>query len=219
MENNQPLIQYTTVSDSVYLWIKNAIIEGKFKPGEHIPQETLTKKLGVSRTPIRDAMKRLETEGLLVTKPHCGAVVFRLTEENLKELYEIRIMLEQYCAARACEKASDQQILQIEALSEAMKENFDSLKTFMQLDRQFHSLLCTLSGCTNTVEILEGLWNKCDSFKSIYFSLDGRTRDTLAEHTRIIHSLKCRDSNGIKDAISTHLRDVVNTLSSKVSLW
>ena len=61
MENNTPLIQYTTVSDSVYLWIKNAIIQGDFKPGEHIAQETLTKKLGVSRTPVRDAIKRLET--------------------------------------------------------------------------------------------------------------------------------------------------------------
>ena len=62
MENNTPLIQYTTVSDSVYLWIKNAIIQGDFKPGEHIAQETLTKKLGVSRTPVRDAIKRLEAE-------------------------------------------------------------------------------------------------------------------------------------------------------------
>ena len=60
MSEQQPLIQYTTVSDSVYLWIKNAIIQGEFKPGEHIAQERLTKKLGVSRTPVRDAIKRLE---------------------------------------------------------------------------------------------------------------------------------------------------------------
>ena len=64
MDQTQPIIQYTTVSDSVYLWVKNAIIQGEFKPGEHIAQERLTKTLGVSRTPVRDAIKRLEAEGL-----------------------------------------------------------------------------------------------------------------------------------------------------------
>ena len=74
MDQTQPIIQYTTVSDSVYLWVKNAIIQGEFKPGEHIAQERLTKTLGVSRTPVRDAIKRLEAEGLLITKPHSGVL-------------------------------------------------------------------------------------------------------------------------------------------------
>ena len=99
MDQTQPIIQYTTVSDSVYLWVKNAIIQGEFKPGEHIAQERLTKTLGVSRTPVRDAIKRLEAEGLLITKPHCGAVVFQLSKERLTEIYDIRILMEQYCAA------------------------------------------------------------------------------------------------------------------------
>ena len=153
MSEQQPLIQYTTVSDSVYLWIKNAIIQGEFKPGEHIAQERLTKKLGVSRTPVRDAIKRLETEGLLITKPHCGAVVFQMS----------------------------------------------------------------LSGCTNTVEILEGLWNKCDSFKSIYYSLDGRVGDTLSEHTRIVQGIKSRDIEETKKAISDHLKDVVMSIGEHVN--
>ena len=72
----------------------------EFKPGEHIAQERLTKTLGVSRTPVRDAIKRLEAEGLLITKPHCGAVVFQLSKERLTEIYDIRILMEQYCAAR-----------------------------------------------------------------------------------------------------------------------
>ncbi len=214
MENNQPLIQYTTVSDSVYLWIKNAIIQGDFKPGEHIAQETLTKKLGVSRTPVRDAIKRLETEGLLITKPHCGAVVFQMSRENLTEIYEIRILMEQYCAARSCIKASEEDINALESISFRMLSYPDTTKEFMQLDRQFHYRLCTPSGCNNTIEILEGLWNKCDSFKSIYYSLEGRINDTLAEHTRIVQCLKKRDTDGIKGAIAEHLKDVVNSVGT-----
>ena len=186
MDQTQPIIQYTTVSDSVYLWVKNAIIQGEFKPGEHIAQERLTKTLGVSRTPVRDAIKRLEAEGLLITKPHCGAVVFQLSKERLTEIYDIRILMEQYCAARTCIRASDDDIRQLEEISLKMLDFSNNSKEFMQLDRQFHTRICELSGCDDTVEILQGLWNKCDSFKSIYYSLEGRINDTLSEHAKII---------------------------------
>ncbi len=213
MEHVEPLIQYSTVSDSVYLWIKNAIIQGDYKPGEHIPQESLTKKLGVSRTPVRDAIKRLEAEGLLITKPHCGAVVFQLTKKHLREIYEIRILMEQYCAARTCMLATDEQLKEIEDISLRMINCAHDSKTFMLLDRQFHSLICSLSECANTLEILESLWNKCDSFKSIYYSLEGRVNDTLTEHARIVQGLKKRDIEATKTAISDHLKDVVDTIT------
>ena len=153
MDQTQPIIQQTTVSDSVYLWVKNAIIQGEFKPGEHIAQERLTKTLGVSRTPVRDAIKRLEAEGLLITKPHCGAVVFQLSKERLTEIYDIRILMEQYCAARTCIRASDDDIRQLEEISLKMLDFSNNSKEFMQLDRQFHTRFCELSGCDDTVEI------------------------------------------------------------------
>lgn len=217
MEHITPIIQYSTVSDSVYLWIKNAIIHGDYKPGEHIAQESLTKILGVSRTPVRDAIKRLEAEGLLITKPHCGAVVFKLSRENLNEIYDVRILMEQYCAARTCIIATDEDISAIEDINLKMLNFSNTSKEFMQLDRQFHSLICTLSGCSNTVEILEGLWNKCDSFKSIYYSLEGRANDTLSEHARIVQGLRKRDIEATKEAIANHLKDVVNYVSSYVN--
>ena len=114
-------------------------------------------------------------------------------------------------------KASEEQIEQIEAINLRMLNYSNNSKEFMQLDRQFHGLLCTLSGCTNTIEILEGLWNKCDSFKSIYYSLEGRSNDTLAEHTRIIQCLKNRDVAGTKQAIFDHLNDVVDSVSAQVN--
>lgn len=125
--------------------------------------------------------------------------------------------MEQYCAARTCIKASDEDINSLEAINLRMSNFSNTSKEFMQLDRQFHSLLCTLSGCTNTVEILEGLWNKCDSFKSIYYSLEGRANDTLAEHARIVQGLMKRDVQATKEAISNHLKDVVNSVGAHVN--
>ena len=125
--------------------------------------------------------------------------------------------MEQYCATRTCMKASDEEINAIEAINLRMLSFSNTSKEFMQLDRQFHSLLCTLSGCTKTVEILEGLWNKCDSFKSIYYSLEGRVNDTLSEHTRIVQGLRKRDIAATKEAISAHLKDVVNSVGAYVN--
>lgn len=216
MDQSKPIISHTTISDSVYLWIKNAIVHGEFKPGEHITQERLTEALGVSRTPIRDAMKRLETEGLLITKPHCGAIVFQPSKDRLIEVYEIRIILEQYCAVRSCLKAADEDFDILDQINLAMLEKIHDNKAFMQLDRKFHYQMCAPSGCTNTLEILDGLWDKSDSFKSIYYSLEGRPNDTLQEHARIIQCMRSRDVAGTKQSIENHLKDVVTSVGDTV---
>lgn len=207
--SKKPLIQPRTVSDSVYMWIKEAIINGDFKPGEHIPQESLTEMLGVSRTPVRDAIRRLEAEGLLVSKPHCGAIVFQATENALKEIYEVRMLLEQYCAVNTCLQAKEEDIRRIEEACYAMKQVASSSREFMDYDRRFHYEICVSSGCTNTIEILEGLWSKCETFKSIYFSLPGKAENTLEEHELILNAIKARNPEGVRAAIASHLQDVL----------
>ncbi len=204
-------IQYRTVSDSVYGWIKDAIVNGTFQPGEHIAQERLTELLGVSRTPVRDAMKRLEAEGLVVNKPHCGVVVFDATEEQLLEIYEIRILLEQYCAAKACLLATDEQIDKIEADNSAMRRSPNTSRQFMTGDRNFHRDFCMMSGCASAIEILENLWNRCEAFKAIYYSIDGKADSTLEEHAHIIQAFRDRDVETVKAVINSHLQDVVQT--------
>ncbi len=217
VEENSSAIQYTTVSDSVYAWIKNAIIQGDFQPGERIPQESLTSKLGVSRTPVRDAIKRLEAEGLLIAKPHCGVVVFQLSKKHLIEIYDIRILLEQYCATRTCLKATNEELDKLEDLNMQMLECFHISKNFMRIDREFHRMLCAMSGCVKTLEILDGVWDQCDSFKSIYYSLEGKGNLTIADHSRIIRALKSRDIDEVKKTVSMHLKDVVDNVTSYVN--
>lgn len=209
-------IQYKTVSDSVYSWIKEAIIQGEFQPGEHIAQERITERLGVSRTPVRDAMKRLEAEGLVVVKPHCGAVVFDISEEQLTEIYEIRILLEQYCATKSCQLATDEQINEVEAHNFNMQHCQPNSRQFMEEDRLFHRACCAISGYTSAIEILETLWTRCDAFKSIYYSIEGKAYDTLTEHARIIQALRAHDADAVRQAINNHLQDVVKANVARI---
>ena len=209
-------IQYRTVADSVYFWMKEAIIRGEFQPGERLAQDRITERLGVSRTPVRDAMKRLEAEGLIIVKPRCGAVVFDISEKRLTEIYEIRILLEQHCAAKACAIITDEQIGEIERHNLKMKDCMRNSRQFMEEDRLFHRAWCEVSGCTGTIEILETLWTRCDAFKSIYYSLDGKARDTLNEHAKIIQAFRERDIEAVKRAINSHLQDVVETNIARI---
>lgn len=216
---NQPKLQCMTVSNSVYLWIKNAIIDGELKAGEHLVQEELTVKLGVSRTPVRDAMKRLESEGLIVNRPYYGVTVFQPTTAQLKEIYEIRSLLEQYCAARTCQIASDKELQSIRNINDKMSKASPSTNEYMQLDFQFHKRICELSGCTDTtLGMLESLWNKSSSFKSLYFQLNGCAENTIEKHYIIADCLIRRDTEGVKLAIADHLREVVNSVSTSAVL-
>lgn len=211
-------IEIKTVSDSVYLWIKNAIISGDLKPGDHLVQDELTEKLGVSRTPVRDAFKRLQSEGLIINKPYYGVTVFSPSHEELTEIYEIRILIEQYCAARACEVATDEELQSVEDIRKRMDKESPSAKEYMQGDYDFHKRFCEISGCSQvTMEILESLWNKCSSFKSIFFSLPGSPEDTQEKHRAIAESLIRRDKRGVKAAISSHLHTVVEHVSDSVA--
>ena len=209
-------IQYKTVADSVYTWMKEAIIRGEFQPGERLAQDRITERLGVSRTPVRDAMKRLEAEGLIVVKPRCGAVVFDISEERLTEIYELRILLEQRCAEKACEIITDEQIDAIEQHNLNMRDCMRNSRQFMEEDRLFHRGWCEVSGCTGTIEILETLWTRCDAFKSIYYSLDEKARNTLNEHAKIVQAFRERDAEAVKRAIDSHLQDVVKTNITRI---
>jgi DNA-binding GntR family transcriptional regulator len=212
---SQQKIQPMTVSDSVYLRIKNAIIIGELKSGEHLVQEEFTKDLGVSRTPVRDAFRRLESEGLVVNRPYYGATVFRPSKEQVQEIYEIRILIEQYCASRTSKVATDSELRSIKNINDKMAKVSPTSKEYMQLDFQFHKHIGELSGCTtSTLEILEGLLNKSSSFKSIYYSLVGGSQATITMHSNIIEALFNRDEEGVKKAIADHLNHVLDRVIS-----
>lgn len=216
---DQPALQYVSISSSVYLWIKNAIINGELEGGQRLIQEELTEKLGVSRTPVRDAIRRLESEGLVINKPFYGAVVFQPSISQLKEIYEVRILLEQYCVERACHIASDEEILKIKAINDKMAKMSSDSREYMQLDCQFHEQICQLAKDAEiTLEILENLWTRCSSFKSLYFSLHECADSTIDKHYRVVDRMMARDVEGSKAAIAEHLNDVVKTIGKALHL-
>lgn len=202
-----------TVSEQVYNKIKSAILTGEFAPGSRIVQENITQQLNVSRTPVREALQRLSSEGLVTLKPFYGAQVFNLSIENLHEIYDIRILIESYAARKSCFLLSDSDIDELEEMNNLIRDKQNSIQDCMAYDRSFHQAICFASLSDYIIQILESIWNKCDPYKSLYFSSHDNLAHMIVEHDQVISSLRKRDEAAVVDAIKRHLEDVVNKIS------
>jgi DNA-binding GntR family transcriptional regulator len=208
------IITRSNISDEVYRWLKKAIISIEYKPGERITQEAITEKLKISRTPVREAFKRLESEGLLTLKPNFGAVVVHLSREKFLEIYELRELLETTAGFHAAEHIADSEIAELEKINEKMLSVYNSPQRFMDCNRLFHHTLYILSRREYLVNCITTLWNLTEPYRLMYISHKGKTDIALDEHMQILQALKLRKPGDVSEAIRSHLRDVVTTLSS-----
>jgi DNA-binding GntR family transcriptional regulator len=212
--SNLDIISRSNISDSVYHWLKKAIINTEYKPGERITQEAITEKLKISRTPVREAFKRLESEGILTLKPNFGAVVVHLSREKFLEIYEIRELLETAASFHAAEHITDSEITELEKINAKMLSVYNSPQRFMDCNRLFHHTLYRLSKREYLVNCITTLWNLTEPYRLMYISHKGKADTALDEHTQILQALKLRKPADVSEAIRRHLRDVVTTLSS-----
>ena len=202
-----------TVSDKVYQYLKSAIIRGELRTGERIVQKTLTDQLQVSRTPVRDALQRLSAEGLVVNKPFHGAVVFELSQGDLHELYDIRIMMENYACQQSVDTMSNQQIEALKSLNEQILENSGDIQECMAFDRQFHTIACCSNKLNYIRPFLDSVWDKSNPYKALYYTTPEAIDETYRQHNQIIDGFVMRDANMLAKAIDDHLRDVVDVVS------
>jgi DNA-binding GntR family transcriptional regulator len=211
--NISPILAYSTISDIVYKWIRQAIVASEFKPGEWITQENITGRLNVSRTPVRDAFKRLQSEGLLIIKPHMGAMVVHLSLEKLIEVYEIRMLLEGAAARHAGENITDKNIKELEKINAKMAACRNDTKQFINCNRNFHHTLYSFSRREYLINSIFSLWDLIEPYRLMYFMHKGKLDGAIEEHVQIIDALKRHEPEKVHQAVIDHLTDVVSTLS------
>lgn len=211
--DNSPLIQYSTLSDIVYNWIRDAILNSEFKPGERLSQETITQRLQVSRTPVRDAFKRLQTEGLLEIRPNSGAIVTRLSAEKLVEIYELRTLLEGPAARYACQNITDKDIDHLAEINQHMILHREDPNEFIKGNRAFHTALYGYSNRDYLVNYIFQLWDLIEPYRLMYVSKKGKVEGSIQEHLEVISALTQRNASETERVIVEHLNKVVTTLS------
>ena len=150
---------YLPLRDVVFNTLREAILKGELKPGERLMELQLASKLVVSRTPIREAIRMLEQEGLAVTKPRKGAEVAKMTLKDMEDVLEVREALDELAAKIACKKISDEQLANLKTIKDEFKRSMDSgdVKKIAEEDVKFHDAIYEATNNAKLVSIMNNI--------------------------------------------------------------
>ncbi|HBG47058.1 MAG TPA: GntR family transcriptional regulator [Deltaproteobacteria bacterium] len=209
-----PVERPLTLRERIVDFVKDSIISGKLKPGDRVPEQEIAESFGISRTPIREAFRQLESEGFISVVPRKGAVVSAMTDKDVREFYAIKSLLEGYAARTACEKLSPRDIEKLEALNAKMERCAEKgdVKNFFKLDNQFHDTFLKSCGNEKLCALVHHLVAQFERFRITALSLPGRMSDSVRQHSEIIEAFRKTDTSlveGLVRANAERGRDVL----------
>lgn len=195
----------------VYDQIREDILNGVYKEHEELKEATLGEKMGVSRTPVREALRQLELEGLVEIIPNKGARVTGITKKDMEDIYQIRYYLEGLSARWATANVTEEQLEKMEEtlyLTEfhAKKGNFGQV---YELDSQFHELMYEASGSKLLNNILSDFHMYVTRVRKTLLALDNRSKDSTQEHWAILEAIKAKDAERAEECAHNHVMSTI----------
>ena len=208
------LDSYQPLREVVCETLRTAIIEGILKPGERLMEIQVSEELGVSRTPVREAIRKLELEGFVVMIPRRGTYVSDLSIKDINEVFEVRTALDVLAAGLAAERITADELEQMERLLVELGECIeqDDMQKIVEADSQFHDLLYSASRNMRLVGIINNLREQLTRFRSLSMAYPGRLKIMLVEHTRLVEALGRRNVTLAKRLAGEHIANAEQTL-------
>lgn len=212
---NKHLERHQTLREKILETIREAILKGSLKPGEKVAEPELAERFGISRTPIREAFRQLESEGYLTVIPRKGAVVAALSERDVQEFYAIKSILEGYAASLAAEKLSDREIDRLEAVNHKLRHLAAErdVKAFYRVHNEFHEIFLKAADNQKLYDLIHQLGMKFNRLRMASLSVEGRMEISVEEHDRLLEAFRCKDSEAAE-----HLVKKTASIGSKVLL-
>ncbi|MBP0961654.1 MAG: GntR family transcriptional regulator [Oscillospiraceae bacterium] len=198
----------------VFNAIENAILDGEYKDGDSLNELKLSKELGVSRTPVREALMQLELEGLVKNVPNKGAVVIGVTEQDIHDIYEIRIRIEGLAARLCAENITDDELHALEQIVDL--QEFYLLKNdteqIWKLDSDFHKIIYDASRSRPLRFTLSNFHNYIKKARDISVQTEGRAEKTVAEHRAILDAIKEHNGSLSEQLTAKHISNAEDNL-------
>lgn len=199
--------EYLPLRDVVFKTLRQAILRGELKPGERLMEIHLANRLGVSRTPIREAIRKLELEGLVNMVPRKGAEVANITEKSLKDVLEVRRALDALSIELACDRITEEAM---EALQEAKVAFEDATKTgdtavIAKRDVEFHDIIIAAAGNERLTAMINNLAEQMYRYRFEYIKDAKNHQRIIEEHNMIFMSLSKKDKAAAANAVITHI--------------
>ena len=201
--------EYLPLRDVVFNTLRQAILKGELKPGERLMEIALAERLGVSRTPIREAMRKPELEGLVVMIPRRGAQVANITEKDLNDVLEVRLALENMAIEKACNRMTEDQTDKLWIAAREFEKTMTegNLVRLAEADVEFHEIIYQASDNRRLNQVLNNLREQIYRYRVEYLK-DEETRNVLVkEHEELYHAIKERDVSRALEISSKHIEN------------
>ena len=226
-QDDSMMLQRDTLPMQVLNKLMDWIMDGKLKMGEKLNTEELARQLGVSRMPIREALKSLEKMGLAESIPYVGVKLVSLEQEDVLQIYLMRQLLEPLAAGEACKKITEEQIHELEEIHKEYvpiveADEIDAKKLYLQ-NRKFHFAIYSISEMDRVCAMIESLWDTLSFFKLIYgrdvIKNTNGPKNMIAEHQGYIDALKDRDAERLKKSLYDTLGVRIEGISKETDYY
>ena len=201
--------EYLPLRDVVFNTLRQAILKGELKPGERLMEIALAERLGVSRTPIREAMRKLELEGLVVMIPRRGAQVANITEKDLNDVLEVRIALENMATEKACTRMTEEEMGKLWLAAKEFERMISdgNLVRLAEADVAFHEIIYRASDNKRLNQVLNNLREQMYRYRVEYLK-EEETRNLLVkEHEELTRAIRARDVAKAQEISFQHLEN------------
>lgn len=212
--------EFLPLRDVVFNTLRKAILTGQLKPGERLMEVHLANQLGVSRTPIREAIRKLELEGLVIMIPRRGAEVARITEKSLKDVLEVRRALDALSVELACDRITEEEI---ERLLRACQDFEQATKgmdaaVIAKADVDLHDIIVEATGNQRLQQLVNNLSEQMYRYRFVYIKEESRHDTLVAEHREIYESIADRDKERAARAARVHIDNQEKSIIRQIRL-
>ncbi len=206
--------EYRSLQEIVLHRLRQAIISGALAENQRLVQDTIAASLGVSKPPVREALRTLESEGLVVFRRGRGAFVASLNLSEADELFMIRGLLEGLAARLAAQNATPTQIEELDQVLQQAEAASGDLQTYLALNRRFHTSLYEASGARLLCRTIASLWPNLERYFSVDLARPGRWEQANAEHRQILQACAVRDADAAERIMRMHIEHATASLHS-----
>ncbi|MBE3588443.1 MAG: GntR family transcriptional regulator [Thermoanaerobacteraceae bacterium] len=207
------LDNYKPLREMVFESLREAIIQGRLKPGERLMEVQLAEEMGVSRTPVREAIRKLELEGFVVMVPRKGAYVAGISVKDIVDVFEVRAAMEGLAAGLAAERITEEELDELErALLKTTEVSGKSIDALVESDTEFHEIIYRASRNERLVQIISNLSDQIQRFRTTSLSQPGRTRLALEEHKHIVEAISDRNVELAQTLAREHIENAEQSL-------
>lgn len=200
----------------VYRRLRGGILDGTLEPGRLLRQEEIARSFNVSRVPVREAMGRLEVDGLIVLRPRRGYAVARLEQDEIVEIFELRVAIEEHAAMVAARARTPEDVAAVQALVERMervaRRRGDHIAEWARLNRDFHSRLIASGRRRRLSNVVDTLRDTVEAYVRAEMRLTGDVEHALAEHREMLEAFRAGDAVGLAQLSRRHVEGTARRL-------